>query len=128
MEWDRLKLKLFRSRLGLLFLFVIVTIYFLSFIYYDNEENNNGKFALKVLTSELNRKQEKKTKYFTSFCSSEADDRGPHQHVVALSLYGNFSDPLHFSRYVDPSLKIILSNFTQNYPGYSPFFLIYSYQ
>ena len=67
----------------------------------------------------VNQHQMKVDEHFTSFCSSEADHRGPHQNVVALSLYGNFSHPAHFARYVDPSLKFILRNFTRNYPGYS---------
>ena len=53
---------------------------------------------------------------FVSFCSCKADRRGLNQNVIAYSLYGNFADERHFTRYVDP-FKIILSNITQAYPG-----------
>ena len=53
---------------------------------------------------------------FVSMCSCDADRRGFHQNVIAYSLYGNFSNPKHFSRYVDP-IKAILSNISESYPG-----------
>lgn len=53
---------------------------------------------------------------FVSLCSCDADKRGFHQNVIAYSLYGNFSNPKHFSRYVDP-IKAILSNISESYPG-----------
>jgi len=53
---------------------------------------------------------------FVSLCSCEADRRGLHQNVIAYSLYGNFSDPRHFSRYVEP-IKIVLAKISQSYPG-----------
>ena len=53
---------------------------------------------------------------FISMCSCQADRRGFHQKVIAYSLYGNFSNPSHFSRYVDP-IKAILSNISESYPG-----------
>jgi len=53
---------------------------------------------------------------FISMCSCDADRRGRHQNVIAYSLYGNFSNPRHFSRYVDP-IKAILSNISESYPG-----------
>ena len=53
---------------------------------------------------------------FASLCSCEADRRGLHQNVIAYSLYGNFSDPKLFTRYVEP-IKIILANISQSYPG-----------
>ena len=53
---------------------------------------------------------------FVSYCSYEADRRGLNQNVIAFSLYGNFSDERHFTRYIDP-FKIILSNISQVYPG-----------
>ena len=53
---------------------------------------------------------------FVSFCSCKADRRGLNQNVIAYSLYGNFSDPQHFTRYVDPFI-ILLTNITQAYPG-----------
>ena len=66
---------------------------------------------------------------FVSFCSCKADRRGLNQNVIAYSLYGNFGDPQHFTRYIDP-FKIILSNITQAYPGirnhlfYVPFIIL----
>ena len=54
---------------------------------------------------------------FVSFCSLDADRRGPHQNVIAYSLYGNFSNLKHFARYIDPSMKLILANISQAYPG-----------
>ena len=51
-----------------------------------------------------------------SYCSEEADSRGPHQNVISYSLYGNFSDPKHFNRYTG-AIKYILSNISQVYPG-----------
>jgi len=53
---------------------------------------------------------------FVSLCSCKADNRGLHQNVIAFSLYGNFSDPKHFDRYVDP-IKATLANISQVYPG-----------
>ena len=46
-----------------------------------------------------------------SLCSCKADNRGLHQNVIGFSLYGNFSDPKHFDRYVDP-IKATLANIT----------------
>jgi hypothetical protein len=51
-----------------------------------------------------------------SYCSKKADSRGPHQNVIAYSLYGNFSDPKHFVRYTG-AIKYILSNISQVYSG-----------
>ena len=53
---------------------------------------------------------------FASLCSCQADRRGLHQNVISYSLYGNFSDPKLFTRYVEP-IKIILANISQSYPG-----------
>ena len=53
---------------------------------------------------------------FNSTCSSKADQRGFHQNVIAYSLYGNFSDPNLFNRYVDP-IETILTNISKSYPG-----------
>jgi len=53
---------------------------------------------------------------FVSYCSYKADRRGLNQNVIAYSLYGNFSNENHFTRYADP-LKIILSNISHVYPG-----------
>ena len=52
----------------------------------------------------------------SSYCSLEADRSGPHQNVIAFSLYGDFSIPSHYSRYAEP-IKFILSNISQFYPG-----------
>ena len=51
-----------------------------------------------------------------SYCSLEADRSGPHQNVIAYSLYGDFSNPNHYARYAEP-IKFILSNISQVYPG-----------
>ena len=53
---------------------------------------------------------------FVSYCSREADRRSLRQNVISYSLYGNFSNPKVFDRYVDP-LKMILGNISQAYPG-----------
>ena len=53
---------------------------------------------------------------FESYCSWGADSRGPHQKVIAYSLYGDFTDSTIFTRYVEP-LKMILQNITKVYPG-----------
>ena len=53
---------------------------------------------------------------FISYCSCKADNRGLHQNVIAFSLYGNFSNPKHFDRYVDP-IKATLANISLVYPG-----------
>ena len=100
-------------------------ILFILFIY--NIERANDSLSIEVsptINSMPNHlinitHQQQQQNLFTSFCSSEADRRGPHQNVIAISLYGNFSDPHHFTRYVDPSLKFILSNISQIYPGTS---------
>ena len=67
-------------------------------------------FLWKSATDEQNK--------FVSYCSYEADRRGLNQNIIAFSLYGNFSDERHFTRYADP-IKIILSNISQVYPGAS---------
>ena len=59
---------------------------------------------------------EEQNNKFVSYCSYEADRRGLNQNVISFSLYGNFSNERHFTRYVDP-IKIILSNISQVYPG-----------
>jgi len=51
-----------------------------------------------------------------SFCSKEADSRGPHQNVISYSLYGNFSNPQHYARYTG-LIKHILFNISNIYPG-----------
>jgi hypothetical protein len=51
-----------------------------------------------------------------SYCSKEADNRGPHQNVISYSLYGNFSDPQHYARYTG-LIKHILFNISQVYSG-----------
>ena len=53
---------------------------------------------------------------YPSFCSKEADSRGPHQNVLSYSLYGNFSNPQHYSRYTG-LIKHILFNISNIYPG-----------
>jgi hypothetical protein len=60
--------------------------------------------------------QSEAEKNFVSMCSCKADRRGLHQNVIAFSLYGNFSDANHFTRYVDP-IRILLANISQVYPG-----------
>ena len=61
-----------------------------------------------------------------SYCSEKADLRGPHQNVIAYSLYGNFSDPKVIERYVEP-FKLILSNISRVLsPGKFSTFLIAS--
>jgi hypothetical protein len=38
---------------------------------------------------------------FKSTCSAAADERGPHQNVIAYSMYGsNFSEPKFFDLYL----------------------------
>ena len=61
-------------------------------------------------------KEDEDEQNFVSYCSYKADRRGLNQNVIAYSLYGNFSNENHFTRYADP-LKIILSNISQVYPG-----------
>ena len=61
-------------------------------------------------------KEDEDEQNFVSYCSHKADRRGLNQNVIAYSLYGNFSNENHFTRYADP-LKIILSNISQVYPG-----------
>ena len=57
-----------------------------------------------------------KRQNFSSLCSCESDNRGFNQNVIAFSLYGNFSDPRHYERYVNP-MKSILETINQVYPG-----------
>lgn len=51
-----------------------------------------------------------------SKCSAKADDRGPHQKVMALSLSVTSSSPIAIASYIK-SLKERLSEFSSLYPG-----------
>lgn len=42
--------------------------------------------------------------------------RGQHQNVIGYSLYGNWSDPEHYARYLAP-MKLILQQIIELYPG-----------
>lgn len=53
---------------------------------------------------------------FISTCGCEADKRGPHQSVIAFSLFGDLSDPSLSARYVQP-LKALAANISRVYPG-----------
>ena len=53
---------------------------------------------------------------FVSMCSSASDNRGLHQNVVAFSVYGNFSEPKKYVRYVEP-IKTTIENISRSYPG-----------
>ena len=53
---------------------------------------------------------------FASMCSSKSDKRGLHQNVIAFSVYGNFSQPNQYARYVEP-IKNTIENISRLYPG-----------
>ena len=55
--------------------------------------------------------------FAVSTCGCQGDQRGLHQKVVAFSLYGNFSDPDIFSRYVDP-MRIAIKGIQKEYSGW----------
>ena len=97
--------------------FIAVLLLLFLFVYIINRPNSFHKE-----TKRLDLKQDdfchkdRAAFEFVSFCSCDADHRGLHQNVIAYSLYGNFSDPKLFTRYVEP-IKIILANISQSYPG-----------
>ena len=62
------------------------------------------------------RSQNEGVEEFESFCSSISDLVGPKQDVIALSLFGNFSDPEISTRYLSP-IPTLLKNMSQVYPG-----------
>jgi hypothetical protein len=53
---------------------------------------------------------------YNSTCSSSADKRGPHQRVIAYSLYGDLSREDVFHKYLSP-LKRTISLIPLIYPG-----------
>ena len=42
--------------------------------------------------------------------------RGQHQNVIGYSLYGNWSDPEHYARYIAP-MELVLQQNSHFYPG-----------
>ena len=60
--------------------------------------------------------QNRQSPSFVSYCSLEADKRGPHQNVIAFSLYGDFSNSTYATRYLDP-FKMTIQNISQVYPS-----------
>ena len=80
--------------------FTIISFFYVVSVFYSNDNKYHRTNSDPVM----------------SYCSKEADNRGPHQNVISYSLYGNFSDPKHFVRYTG-AIKYILSNITQVYPG-----------
>jgi hypothetical protein len=101
-------------RVGILYI-AIFTI--LSFCVFASVSNRNGYYSDDVLTLRLPLlKDQLEPDPVVSYCSWEADRRGPQQNVISYSLYGNFSDPKHFKRYAEP-IKFILANISQFYPG-----------
>lgn len=42
--------------------------------------------------------------------------RGHHQNVIGYSLYGNWSDPEHYARYIAP-MALVIQQTSQFYPG-----------
>jgi hypothetical protein len=53
---------------------------------------------------------------YNSTCSLASDKRGPHQRVIAYSLYGNFSLADVSNKYFEP-LKNTISLIPRIYPG-----------
>ena len=98
------KFPYFSSRLFFLILFCFIT-----FSFYKSKEEIYSNQIESCLTDD---------ETFVSTCSCKADNRGLHQNVIAFSLYGDFSDPNIFNRYVDP-IKATLANISQVYPGNS---------
>ena len=75
--------------------------------------NNNTNAQQLLSCSEAD---DSRQNFSSSLCSCESDNRGFNQNVIAFSLYGNFSDPRHYERYVNP-MKSILETINQVYPG-----------
>ena len=90
---------------------LIIVICILFIIIHQPSFNGGWKSVIPYST-----KSEQDNAPFVSFCSREADRRGLRQNVIAYSLYGDFSNPKVFARYVDP-LKLILANISQAFPG-----------
>lgn len=53
---------------------------------------------------------------YSTYCSSAADRRGPHQKVISYSLYGDFSKADAFDKYLSP-LKRTINLIPSIYPG-----------
>ena len=75
----------------------------------------NSDHLMIALLNKLNVKSSDRDE-MSSYCSLEADRSGPHQNVIAYSLYGDFSESKHSGRYINP-LKFILPSISKNYPG-----------
>ena len=92
-------------------IFIIIALLLLALVY-------TGKISKHFLMPVLLHEEEitPADPVLSSYCSLEADRSGPHQNVIAYSLYGDFSDPNHYARYAEP-IKYILSNISQVYPG-----------
>ena len=117
-----------QSRRVLLLLSALIAVFLVKTLVLNKEIKNitmvNGNLILSsgsLHAYSANQRGEKKADHdggyrFQSYCSSSADRRGPHQKVIAYSLYGDFTDSTIFTRYVEP-LKMILQNITKVYPG-----------
>ena len=103
-----------KSSKGIIGLLAIPLIFVFALVSNRKEDN----YSSVVLTIRLprNTDQQREPDSVVSYCSLQADQRGPHQNVISYSLYGNFSDPKHFKRYAEP-IKFILANISQFYPG-----------
>ena len=97
---------------------IIAFLTIISFFVFASVSNRNEYYSSDLLTLRLPfyKDHQKEPDPIVSYCSWEADRRGPQQNVISYSLYGNFSDPKHFKRYAEP-IKFILANISQFYPG-----------
>jgi hypothetical protein len=99
--------------LAILSYFVFPAVYF-------NEKSNFREIMSQRLVLFKRPYQIESDGQMVSYCSLEADRRGPNQNVISYSLYGNFSDPDHFKKYAQ-SIELILPKIKQFYPGYHHF-------
>ena len=107
----RQKTRLVRTILSMIL--VATTLFF----YYHSGTFSDNTLALPLfIPSNADSMYLDDQKGFESYCSSAADRRGPHQDVIAITVYGNLSDPYIATRYIEPMNKLI-ANFSQVYPG-----------
>ena len=104
------------KRMEVLGVLAILSFFFFASVYFNDEKSHYREILSQRLAHFKWPNQIDSDGQMVSYCSLEADRRGPNQNVISYSLYGNFSDPKHFERYAEP-IKFILPKIKQFYPG-----------
>lgn len=114
--WRNRDTNLFIPTSGVLFLSVILVVVYL----HENLTNYRHWNTIPPVARNNGNTRPPKCQndsWAVSTCGCRADFRGLHQDVVAFSLYGNFSDPQMFDRYVGP-MSTIIGEILHSYPGW----------